>query len=287
MEAVGAASAIVGLAIPVFQCAKALRDRVKLVRYPPHPLCTLRELIIVLYLCSQVASEKVELLEALAEYERDINLLESLYNGNKELLDQHNLDTDLKEFAVYAWYSIPFATSLTMRRIIENLDNWLNSINPNLGKKKLPGLRELWKSGDLHEKLVATNAKISNIQRRWQVPRVFKVRKRTVLTTIMARCVCKSVHSYLRQMSLSNLGEWTLLRLKRQLCSNRCSPYSCKVRYHKALTVPQRTRKPIRRKLNQRKPNCRKLNPLAPVARRRGWVSIHPCGYILMDIFLR
>ena len=34
MEAIGAASAILGLAIPVFQCAKALRDRIKLVRYP-------------------------------------------------------------------------------------------------------------------------------------------------------------------------------------------------------------------------------------------------------------
>ena len=32
MEAVAAASAIVGLAVPVFQCAKALRDRIKLVR---------------------------------------------------------------------------------------------------------------------------------------------------------------------------------------------------------------------------------------------------------------
>jgi len=110
MEAVGAASAIVGVAVPVFQCAKALRDRVKLVRYPLHPLCTLRELIVILYPCSQVASEKVELLEALTEYEKDIDLLESLYNGNKELLVQHNLDTDLKELAEYAWYSFSFAT---------------------------------------------------------------------------------------------------------------------------------------------------------------------------------
>ena len=50
MEAVGAGSAIVGLAglaIPVFKCAKELRDRIKLVRYPLHYLCTLRELIIM------------------------------------------------------------------------------------------------------------------------------------------------------------------------------------------------------------------------------------------------
>ena len=46
-------------------------------------------------------------MEALAEYEKDINLLESLYNNNKELLDQHKLDTDLKELAVYAWSCFP------------------------------------------------------------------------------------------------------------------------------------------------------------------------------------
>ena len=37
MEAIGATSATVGLAIPVFKSAKELRDRIKLVRYPPHP----------------------------------------------------------------------------------------------------------------------------------------------------------------------------------------------------------------------------------------------------------
>ena len=45
MEAVGATSAIVGLAIPVFKSAKELRDRIKLVRYPLDYLCTLRALI--------------------------------------------------------------------------------------------------------------------------------------------------------------------------------------------------------------------------------------------------
>ena len=68
---------------------------------------TLRALIIVLYPCSQVASEKAELLAALTEYEKDINLLESLYNNNKELLDQHSLDTDLKELAEYVWSCSP------------------------------------------------------------------------------------------------------------------------------------------------------------------------------------
>ena len=41
-----------------------------------------------------------------------------------------------------------------------------STINPNLGKKKLPGLKELWKSGDL-EKLVALNAKTGGIRARW------------------------------------------------------------------------------------------------------------------------
>ena len=45
---------------------------------------------------------------ALAEYEKDINFLESLYNNNKELLDQQNLNTDLKELAEYAWSCFPF-----------------------------------------------------------------------------------------------------------------------------------------------------------------------------------
>ncbi len=109
MEALGASSAIVGLAVPFFQCAKDLRDRIKLVRYPLYPLRTLRTLITILYPCSQVALEKAELLAALTEYETDINLLESLYNNNKELLDQQNLDADLKELAQYAWSYFPFA----------------------------------------------------------------------------------------------------------------------------------------------------------------------------------
>ena len=77
------------------------------VRYPLHPLRTFRALTITLHLCSQVASEKAELLAALTEYEKDTNLLESLYNNNKALFDQHELDTDLKELAEYAWLLLP------------------------------------------------------------------------------------------------------------------------------------------------------------------------------------
>ena len=52
--------------------------------------------------------EKKELSAALIEYEKDINLLESLYNNNKALFDQHELDTDLRELAEYAC-RLPFA----------------------------------------------------------------------------------------------------------------------------------------------------------------------------------
>ena len=56
MEAVGGASAIVGLAVPVFKCAKELQDRIKLVRlfYPLNPLRTFifGALMVILLLCS-------------------------------------------------------------------------------------------------------------------------------------------------------------------------------------------------------------------------------------------
>jgi hypothetical protein len=57
------------------------------------------------------------------------------------------------------------------RRILRDLDEWLKSANPNLGKQKLPGGKELWESGDLREKLAASNAKISSVRVRWQVGR--------------------------------------------------------------------------------------------------------------------
>lgn len=99
MDGTSAAGVVVGFAVPVFQCAKALRDKIKQVRYPePH----IRYLELILYWSVQVASEKVELLVLLSEYEKDINLLESLYNDHKDILDQHHLDIDLRELAGFA-----------------------------------------------------------------------------------------------------------------------------------------------------------------------------------------
>ena len=74
---------------------------VKLVCYP-RPLRSSGALIFCW--CLQVASEEAELSAELSEYEKGINLLESLYNDNKELLGQHNLDTDLRELAGYGWW---------------------------------------------------------------------------------------------------------------------------------------------------------------------------------------
>lgn len=41
-------------------------------------------------------------MKALTEHEKDINLLVSLYNGNKELLYQYYVNIDLQELSEYA-----------------------------------------------------------------------------------------------------------------------------------------------------------------------------------------
>lgn len=70
---------------------------------------------------------------------------------------------------------------LTIRRIVCDLDSWLNSINLDLHKKILPNIKELWRAGDLREKMVAANAAIGSIRKRWEV-RGPPARKRTILT---------------------------------------------------------------------------------------------------------
>ena len=83
------------------------------------------------------------------------------------------------------WSYFPFAPgSDDGRRIICALNDWLNSINPNLGRKKLPDLQEMWKSGDLQEKLVAVNAKICGVRTRYQVRAALGFRRHIVLITI-------------------------------------------------------------------------------------------------------
>ena len=74
----------------------------------------LKRAYLIICVFTHVASEKSELLIALTEYEKDIILLESLYNNNKELLDQQNLDTDLKELAEYACLASCSRLGLTM-----------------------------------------------------------------------------------------------------------------------------------------------------------------------------
>ena len=107
MEALGQCpSGSVDLAIPIFKSAKVLRDKIKLVRYSLQLPQALRALIIILYPCSQVASEKAELMAAFTEYEMDITLLESLFNDRVELLGRHKLNTDLMVLAEYATHGL-------------------------------------------------------------------------------------------------------------------------------------------------------------------------------------
>ena len=70
---------------------------------------------------------------------------------------------------------------LTKRRIIHDLDTWLNSVSTDLSKKELPSIKELWRVGDLREKMAAANAAIDKIRNRWEVRRSL-VSKRAVLT---------------------------------------------------------------------------------------------------------
>ena len=77
------------------------------------------------------------------------NLLGPFYNDNKPLVDQHNLNMGLKELAGYVRSCVLLAEGLKIYRIIHDLDNRINWLNQNLGKKKLPSLKRLWKSGDL------------------------------------------------------------------------------------------------------------------------------------------
>ena len=78
---------------------KTMRGKIRFVCYPPHLLRTLGALI--LYRYPQVAAEKAELFALLMEYEKDISLFDALYDDDEALLDQHDLDTGLKELPGY------------------------------------------------------------------------------------------------------------------------------------------------------------------------------------------
>ena len=123
MAAIGAASAMIGLPVPIFKGAKELLDRKKLVRlvYPPHPLCIsgFRTLVVILFL--QLAPGKTELVAALTEYERHINLLKSLYNNNRALFE-HSMRGSCFPFA--AGSHDGRAQNPTRRRRMADLDQF-------------------------------------------------------------------------------------------------------------------------------------------------------------------
>ena len=52
----------------------------------------------------------------------------------------------------------------------------------------MPGLKALWKSGDLREKLVASTAKISSVRTRWQVRGYAQIFWRWVVLTTIHPC---------------------------------------------------------------------------------------------------
>jgi tetratricopeptide (TPR) repeat protein len=209
---VGMASAVAGLALPVFKSAKYLRDRIKLVLHPLHCVCSIG---LILCRCWQVASEKAELLVALSEYEKDIGHLASLYNNHKALLDQHCLSADLVELAGYICltplYS-PVLVDLTICRILRNLNNSLPSLYPDLTKKWIPTPKELWRAGDVREVIMSGNTAIGSIRSRWQVQRGTPRSQRwTVLTVIIPDAIA-SLHTRVNddnQCTTRAPGEWS------------------------------------------------------------------------------
>jgi len=162
METIGGVSAVVRL---IFQSAKDLRDRIKLVLCLP--VCSLG---LIHHWRWQVASEKTELLIVLFEYEKEINHLAILYNNHSALLDQHSLRTDLVEIAKYASSHPHIAlVDLTISRTLRKLNNSLPSAHPDFGKRKISTLKEPWRAGDVREVIMAENAAIGRIRIRWQV----------------------------------------------------------------------------------------------------------------------
>ena len=141
METLGEVSAAVGLAIPIFQSAKSLRDKIKQVLCGP--VCFVG---LIHHWRWQVASEKAELKIVLSEYEKEICHLASLYNNHSALFDQHSLSADLVEIAKYASSHIALV-DLTICRILTTLDESLRSAHSDFGKWKIPTFKELWTAG--------------------------------------------------------------------------------------------------------------------------------------------
>jgi len=105
---------------------------------------------------------------AVSDYEKEIDHLSALYNGNKALLDQHSLGTDLQELHEYVSpYPPVVLVDLTICRILRELKSSLLSMYPDSGKRKI--FKELWNAGEVRDKIRTGNARIRSIRNRWQV----------------------------------------------------------------------------------------------------------------------
>jgi hypothetical protein len=80
----------VGLAVPLFQVAKKLRDQLKLVA---HGFSRQIGPVIV----PQAASERKKVLELIEEFEEEVAHLGDLYNTHKDVLDQQALTRDVDD----------------------------------------------------------------------------------------------------------------------------------------------------------------------------------------------
>jgi len=165
METVGGVSVVDELAFPIFQSAKDLRDRIKMVHCLP--VCFMG---LIHHWRWQVASEEAELLILLSEYEMEISQLASFYNGYSALVDQHCLSTDLVEIAKYASSHPRIAlVDLTICRILRKLNDILPPAHTDFSKRKIPTFKGMWTAGDVRDVITAENAAIGRIRSRWQV----------------------------------------------------------------------------------------------------------------------
>jgi len=104
-EIFGTASAAIGLAATIFQTAKGIRDTIHLVSLS----ALIPEKITMLtrrgYL--QAMSEDEEIAALLKANKAEIGFLIEIYNGHKEILDQHQLTEDLGQLMTYVPATAP------------------------------------------------------------------------------------------------------------------------------------------------------------------------------------
>jgi hypothetical protein len=119
----------------------------------------------------QAVSENDEIADLLKENKAEVELLIETYNGYKELLDQHKLTDDLEQLLEYVQcyrLQVNIDLSLLCRNVIK-LQNFLIESKGEKPGRKLPGLKAVWKAGDLKPRLEALNRGIVRTRTHWKV----------------------------------------------------------------------------------------------------------------------